>query len=120
MRYQFVISIILILTATQAIAWGTCGNCGFTYEKAESANRLEQAIENSDHDHLRRLLFVKELCAYNGFICETLSEEEAGRIVQYHLDFSQSWWDAIQKIALGMVAFAGLGLGLANRYKPRQ
>ena len=112
-----------MLTATQSVAVvpgaGGCGACSFPQEKAQSAALLEQQIQQSDRDHLRRLLLVSELCATNGFDCGNLSEAEAGRLVEYHFESTRSWWDAVQKVVLGIVALAGLTLGLANRYRPR-
>jgi hypothetical protein len=116
------ISVVVLFSATvQSSALGNsgCGSCDFPEEKAESARMLEEQIGSADHDHLRRLLFVAEVCAANGFDCGNLTEEEAGRLVEYHFEATRARWDAIQKVALGFVAFAGLGLGLANRYRPR-
>lgn len=113
-------SVVLMFGAiTPARAAGTCGSCSFPEEKAHSAAVLEAQIRSADHDHLRRLLFVGEVCAANGFDCGNLTEQEAGRLVEHHFEATRAWWDTIQKVALGFVAFAGLGLGLANRYKPR-
>ncbi|MEM1008740.1 MAG: hypothetical protein AAGJ35_07005, partial [Myxococcota bacterium] len=89
----------------------SCGSCNFPENKLQSAAALEQEIIKADHNHLRRLLFVGEVCAERGLTCGNLSEDEAGRLVQYHFDTSSAQWDAFHKIALGIVAFAGLGLG---------
>lgn len=111
---------ILMASSNQALAWATgCASCEFPEEKAESARVLEEQIRSADHDHLRRLLFVGEVCAANGFDCGNLTEQEAGRLVEHHFEATRVRWDTLQKVALGFVAFAGLGLGLANRYRPR-
>ena len=102
-----------------AQATSGCGACSFPEEKAASALRLEEQIQDADHQFLRRLLLIGEICSANGLDCGELTEEEAGRLAEFHFASSRAWWDGVQKAALGFVAFAGLALGIANRYAPR-
>jgi hypothetical protein len=45
--------------------------------------------------------------------------EAAMKYQEFDSRASKDWWNSIQKIFIGFVAFAGLILGLLNRYRPR-
>ncbi|KIC51379.1 hypothetical protein RA29_06060 [Tateyamaria sp. ANG-S1] len=57
-----------------------------------------------------------EVCT--AYDCGSLNEEEAKRVIADSFDRSNATWDRWQKIGLALVAFAGLGLGILNRWRP--
>lgn len=119
MRYYFFASINPAVTVTNPVAQTTCGYRGFLKERAQSAALLEKQVYHTGHDHLRGFLFVGDAWATNCFDRDNLTEAEAGRLVEYHFDFTQSWWRALQKTTLRIVALAELGVSFKSRHRSK-
>jgi hypothetical protein len=89
---------------------------------------LNDVLATYSTEELRMLQAMPgEACRTQGdYLCEImpdeffrfLVEEEQARRADTQIN-RRARWDTIQKVALAIIAFAGLGLGLANRYRPR-
>lgn len=96
--------------------------------QSEADSILNEVLSVYTNEELRMLQAMPgEACRTQGVdFCEImpdeffrfLVEEEQARRADSQIS-RRAMWDTIQKVALAIVAFAGLGLGLANRYLPR-
>lgn len=133
------LAFFIVFLASSAIAYGGGGGEGGGFGTSgdgcgcvppsleEDARNFEEQIREYDIKKSRRLQFVGELCAANGFDCGKLSESQASRLLDHHVQTidvararDQEWWRWCIDIALALIAFAGLFLGVVNYWAQRK
>jgi len=109
---------------------GDC--CGFPKlppELEDRALELERSFFTFSYEDLGRQRWAGTLCE-NHPCADEVSEDQAKDLLdsfvarqsakaQAEVKVRDKWWDGFQKIVLGLIAFGGLGLGILNRYRPR-
>ena len=95
-------------------------------EDADDAKAAFDKMVKRRYSELYLIKESKEPCQLFGG-CGTLGNpliikiaNAAMKYQEYDVNAEKEWWDSTQKLILGFIALAGLGLGLANRYRPRQ
>lgn len=99
---------------------GDGGCCGVPPALEADAARFEAEITVTPEERVRRLMFVGELCAPNGFACGELTEAQAKELATWRLAAGERAWDLWIKIGLGLLALYGAALSTKTTFWPRK